>query len=292
MKETSLYQTLSREREVHPEVTFYYFKQWSNYEMSEAHAHEAIEIMYVLSGKAQVEIEQDSFMLKEGQFILIDSLIAHRLIAKSSIPCRMLNVEFTWKSKEGSFPSLKDLAKENDNLLELLKTPISFLLLQDGNDIATTLKRLVLELDSKVSNPIMVQLMFTELFLQIATLKKSDATFSSQLKNRNVYIKKAVEYIHHHYDRPLLIDDIAEVIHLNASYLQRIFKTEMGCTIMQYLTSIRIEKAKMLLRNSVIPITEISEYIGLNSRQHFSYLFKKETGYSPSKFRGDIELKR
>lgn len=59
----------------------------------------------------------------------------------------------------------------------------------------------------------------------------------------------------------------------------------MGCTIIEYLTKIRIEKAKMLITQTDIPITKVASFIGMNSSQYFSKVFKKHIGITPSALR-------
>ena len=59
----------------------------------------------------------------------------------------------------------------------------------------------------------------------------------------------------------------------------------MNVSITEYLTELRVEKAKMLLARTDVPIIEVADYIGLNSRQYFSMLFKKMTGMSPAAYR-------
>ena len=59
----------------------------------------------------------------------------------------------------------------------------------------------------------------------------------------------------------------------------------MGVTPNEYLTRLRMEKAEMLLARTDIPIIEISGYVGINSRQYFSFLFKKHTNATPSQYR-------
>ena len=95
------------------------------------------------------------------------------------------------------------------------------------------------------------------------------------------YVEKVKNYIHYHYFSIKDIDEIADFAALNKVYLQKIFKRETGTTLWNYLTQFRLDKAAYLLCNSDIPIGDIDEMIGINSRQNFYLLFKKIYGMSP-----------
>lgn len=283
MSKTSFY-AANQIDHYHPEVVAYYYKEWQDFQMS-FHSHEAIEIMYVISGDCHVELEEDLILLKKGQFIMIDSYIQHRLIIGNDKPCRMLNVEFKLKDKSGIFPSIKELAEENDNLQALLSDKQPFIVLKDMESLHHTLKSLVLELGEKdyVNSEIMIQTLISQLLLKIARIVAQSKERTSL--PTDIYIKEVINHIHHNYDVDLKVTDLAAIVYLHPSYLHRIFKEGMGCTIMEYITEIRIDRAKMLLEKTDIPITEISDYVGINSRQYFSFLFKKMTGRTPQSYR-------
>ena len=92
------------------------------------------------------------------------------------------------------------------------------------------------------------------------------------------------EYLRHNYYRDLSLKSVSEYIHVSESSLSRLFSTT-GETFISYLTKIRIEKAKELLKNDTLTIQEVSEAVGYVNQEHFSRIFKKYTGYSPIKFR-------
>ncbi|WP_155983945.1 helix-turn-helix transcriptional regulator, partial [Paenibacillus sp. 1-18] len=69
----------------------------------------------------------------------------------------------------------------------------------------------------------------------------------------------------------------------------RIFKKHTGQTLTAYLTMLRMDKARMLLQQTDIPIQEIADYVGVGSRQYFHMLFKKHTGKTPVEYRSAVE---
>ncbi len=106
-------------------------------------------------------------------------------------------------------------------------------------------------------------------------------------KNENIplKLKKAREYIRAHFQKNISLKSVAEYLNVSEAYISRLFTKEMGESFINYVTHLRIEKAKELLKNSDLSINEISERIGYYNQEHFSRVFKKHEGCSPNKYR-------
>ena len=98
-------------------------------------------------------------------------------------------------------------------------------------------------------------------------------------------VKLAKQYIESNFDKGILRDDIARCVCLNADYLSRIFHKEIGLSISEYITKLRMEKAKEMLNNTKCDIVHISEACGYNNFTYFAKQFKRMYGISPGKFR-------
>lgn len=103
--------------------------------------------------------------------------------------------------------------------------------------------------------------------------------------HNNYIIKQAMNYINNHYNHPIKLKDIADHIHINSSYLSRLFKDKTNQTVTQTLRNIRIEKAKALLKDYANKTYEVASMVGFDDAAYFSYVFKQETGYSPSQYK-------
>src|SRR5699024_3008025 len=213
----------------------------------------------------------------------------HRLLVDKHQSCRVLNIEFLLQPQQGIYPSIKELAQENKDLHTLLQLQEPFLMLKDSDGLYYTLTSLVQHLSErhKENNNIIIQTLISHVLLLSARMAAS--TKERTPLQTDIYIKNVIEYIHHNYDRDLKVAELASIVYLHPSYLHRIFKESMNCTIMEYIKESRMDKAKMLLAKTDIPITEISDYVGMNSRQYFSYLFKKTTGQTPRSYRKNLQ---
>jgi two-component system response regulator YesN len=104
-------------------------------------------------------------------------------------------------------------------------------------------------------------------------------------------IRQAKDYIEHHYaDAELSLNELAAQANLSASHFSAVFSQEMGQTFKEYLTAIRINKAKELLRMTMLRSAEIADQVGYNDPHYFSSVFKKNTGLSPIQFRSQHKL--
>ena len=98
------------------------------------------------------------------------------------------------------------------------------------------------------------------------------------------WIQKALGIFEAEYYKKISICDVANEVGFDRSYFSTIFKEKTGLTPHAYLTSLRVSKASVLLRESDYPIAQIAESVGLDSG-NFARLFKRETGKSPLEFK-------
>ncbi|MDY4694070.1 MAG: response regulator [Blautia sp.] len=104
-------------------------------------------------------------------------------------------------------------------------------------------------------------------------------------QNRNV-VKQAVEFIDSHYmDEELSLNKVAHVANVSANHFSALFSQNMGQTFIEYLTGLRMNKAKELLRCTSKRSSEIAGEVGYKDAHYFSYLFKKTQGMTPSEYR-------
>ncbi len=99
-------------------------------------------------------------------------------------------------------------------------------------------------------------------------------------------IRQAKDYIDQHYmDPDLSLYEIASQVNLSSSHFSMVFSQETCQTFKEYLTTTRINKAKEMLRTTTLSSNDISYQVGFNDPHYFSYVFKKNTGFSPTEFR-------
>lgn len=111
------------------------------------------------------------------------------------------------------------------------------------------------------------------------------ASHNEQATQQHHLIQAICEYIYEHLHENVTVKQLAEMNHINASYLSVLFKKETGQTISDYIQEVRINRAKELLHNPTVRVYEVAEKVGFQTAAYFAYLFKKITGQTPQEYR-------
>jgi two-component system response regulator YesN len=111
----------------------------------------------------------------------------------------------------------------------------------------------------------------------------SDEELAAQ---NNMIVDKANEYIHQNYaQKGLTLNEVAQKNHVSPNYLSYLFKKNTGINLWEYVIKLRMEESKRLIQNTDLRRYEISERVGYESPEHFSKIFKKYFGISPSEMK-------
>lgn len=98
-------------------------------------------------------------------------------------------------------------------------------------------------------------------------------------------VREVKTYLEENYHQEISLNDLADIVSLNASYLSALFKKETGMTYTEYVMFCRLEKAKELLADTGKSIAEIADAVGYHDTRHFSKLFTRNIGLKPSEYR-------
>ena len=99
------------------------------------------------------------------------------------------------------------------------------------------------------------------------------------------WLQVALKEMENQYRKKLTISHLAEISNLSTAYFSNLFHDAMGMSPYAYLTQLRIEKAKLLLRNSDMPVKAVASTVGMPSISHFISAFRAKTGLTPERFR-------
>jgi len=128
--------------------------------------------------------------------------------------------------------------------------------------------------------------------IDLAAVKAQERYFEAIKRNEKITNRQVIDnvkkYIRENYDKDLTLEEIAASVYLSPYYAARVFKHGQNMTIMNYVTKVRLEEAKKLLRNPRFQVEEIAQKLGYNDASYFSKVFRRNEGMSPSQFRQQI----
>ncbi len=126
-----------------------------------------------------------------------------------------------------------------------------------------------------------------ELFEELLKMQKQLLKEAGELKSSEATkpIRMAKQYVKQHFGEPITLEEVCEKAGFSISYFSALFKKETGEGFLKYLTKVRIEEAKTLLRETDMAVSEICEQVGYLDRKHFTHTFRKATGLNPAEYR-------
>ena len=181
---------------------------------------------------------------------------------------------------------ITDIRMPNMDGLELaskareMSDRLQILLYSGYSDFEYAQKAIKLQVKAYILKPLNKDALYEEL----DSILEFKDTISNNEKPLDV-VECAKVFITKHFAEDISLVGIAKAAYVTPNYLSYIFKLKTGMTPMHYLTAYRMKRAKMLLENTDLKITDIMQACGFSSSSYFSTLFKSEYGYTPTGYR-------
>jgi two-component system response regulator YesN len=115
--------------------------------------------------------------------------------------------------------------------------------------------------------------------------KEEVVVSGGEKKSIGNHVREAQEYISEHYSENLSLASVAEKLGISSGYLSTILKQNLECGFVDYLNSVRIDRACCYLEQNYLKTYEVAYKVGFNDEKYFSKVFKKIVGMSPREFR-------
>jgi AraC family transcriptional regulator len=143
--------------------------------------------------------------------------------------------------------------------------------------------------DEQVGHAVMLDTLVRQFAIHLLrchlTVRKSDHIELSRAGPVDRRLRRAIEFMHDNFGREVALEEIASAAYLSEYHFARLFKQIAGVTPHVYLANIRLERARKLLAESALPISEIASMVGYQSQSHFTKMFKSVTGVTPRVYR-------
>ncbi|MBS5399901.1 MAG: helix-turn-helix transcriptional regulator [Lachnospiraceae bacterium] len=254
--------------------------------MPDVHIHyNDYEVYYLLEGERCYFIGTKIYHLKQGSLVFVRRNVIHKTALSREAHHDRILLEISRSYLESVFAitgelTLHDFFQDDCIILSLES--------EEQNFITELLLALGRELGTKNSGfRLLAKSLVAELFIYAKRMEnKTNPSASSRTDDpRHRQIEQIACYIAENCCSPLSLNSIAEQFYMNKCYLSRIFKEITGFTVNGYLHARRIQKARSLLIQNSMNISEVAEAAGYENLTYFERVFKKHTGMSPLEYR-------
>ncbi|TFE22777.1 response regulator [Cohnella luojiensis] len=175
------------------------------------------------------------------------------------------------------------------------KSLLGLVTLRDDNGLGRLVEQLRSHLKRYVKTPFQVLHTdritdFAKVPAEVQNLRKASASqvYDHYASGGDQAVEVALQYIQSNYHAELSLEKVASVVYLNPIYFSQLFKQKTGRGFKEYITHLRLERAMELLRGSELKIADISERVGYPDMRHFSQIFRKKNGVTPSEYRQNM----
>lgn len=247
------------------------------------HSHDYIEVAFILSGSGKYRIDNHYYNIAEGDLLILNPGTKHQaLVPDTANPYTEFFVGFSdvhfheckknYLPLPGNDPVYPTKGELRQRLFKLCTSMAA------ENEVCRYGRYFMLK-------SYLIQILLLIIREQTDPVEiRTGCSFESV--NKSYVVEQIVTYFEEHYNEKISLDQIAENMYLSPFYISKIFKSETGDAPIRHLINIRLEKAKELLENGLNgSIQEIAAQVGYEDAYHFSKLFKKKYGISPSQVR-------
>lgn len=255
------------------------------------HYHEEFEIVYMLEGILDCQINMEHFICREGDILVIPPGKVHGFNQFEDKSCHYANILF----------SLNLLEKEDSEIFTTFFKPYLKESIQISNYFPKESKENILLHDSvltlfehrheELTEPLLIK---SELYKVMSILQKIAPPAETLISTSERNIKRLMpvfEAIKKNSARSISVPEAASLSNLSESYFMTIFKQVSGSSFINFLKKTRLENARVMLLSTDISILEIAENSGFESVSYFIRAFKEFYKISPLQYRKTMSLK-
>lgn len=247
-------------------------------------SHDHLEMAFVLSGAGRYRFEDGIVPVQEGDLIIINSGVKHQALfcPEAELPA----TEFFVGASDVHMPGLPE---------NTLPVPEGGRVLHTTGELRQKIFKVCASMEAEnavcrqgryfMMKAYLMQMILLVIREQCEPVQRPEGR-SFESGNRKYLVEQIIHYIEDHYNEKLSLDQIAENMYLSPFYISKIFKSETGDAPIRHLINIRLDKAREMLENGWDgSIQEAAAAVGYDDAYHFSKLFKKKYGISPSQAR-------
>lgn len=248
------------------------------------HSHDCLEIGYVTQGRGHYRIEEKTYPIETGDIFVINNREHHIAYHDGVMEMLVLvfDPEFVWTAKEYEY--LKPFFARSANFSNRITAEsVHYSRLKE---YLFTVRDEFAGREAGYDLAIKAALL---MFLAILYRHYSgrNELYSQDSAYQKAYdrIRPCLSFMQEHYREDITLEELANLVHMNKTYLSDYFKKVMNMGLFDYLEQLRLHKACLLLTSTDDSVTVIADLTGFNSVSYFNRFFKKLTGSTPTVYR-------
>ncbi len=246
------------------------------------HWHNELEVIVVITGEMEIVVELETFVLKPGEGIFINSGRLHSCTNYNNTACTLRSFVFHSKFIYGEINSVFYTNYFHSLLQE---TAISTCMLTSAA-CTSLLDAYDIFLAQEFSYEFLVRGHLSSIILSIIKdMENVNTTIDTKKMKQLNRCKQMMSYIHENFGEELTLLDIAQSADIKESECLRCFKSILNTSPIKYLKNYRLEQSAFLLKTTTKPIIEIGLSCGFVEMSYYSKSFREIYGMSPTKYR-------
>ena len=238
------------------------------------HWHENLEMLYFINGECNVLNGSEEVHATPGDIVVINSGDIHSVKCQNN-PCDFIIMQFDFAFCEDMGFDMTDTCIKKlirDEEIGKLMTDAFYDFKNRDEYYRQALKIKALSVLLKVYRNYLID-----------DKEKGDSY------NKKMLSKRIVKYARHHFDEDVTVEEIAKYCGYSRFYISKTFKEVTGKTLIDFINSLKVHKAKSLLATSNFDMSEISQKCGFASQSYFSNVFKKYEKVSPFEYKSKVK---
>lgn len=265
-------------------VDIFLYNHERKFIVAEPHWHDCIEILYILKGTVEQQINDKYYMLHGNDIIILNVGDIHGTYRISDDDVEILVIKFMPDVIENGVSRIYEskyirafLNNHNNRSVRIIRD------LKNASDIHKLMLGLYEEFIAKDSG--------YEIFIKgyiyqlIANLIRNGIYTPLYKENELLSLDKLFEYIESHYNQKIKLEEAAKIYNLSYSYFSRYFKKVTGRTFKDYVDFVRISEVERLILSKTMNISEAAYEVGFCNISSFNRVFKRVRGYTPGEIK-------
>ena len=243
------------------------------------HQSGSCELIHIIAGHVNVIMNRQRISAGPGDTIIIPSKTMHRDDFDITPGLEVFMINFSWKYEEDLF------SRVSCSALPRMPEP-------QKESLATLIQRFRHEFTSaSAGSNVVARIHLAEILMRLmaATPDKKNKKKASSAKTdygkqrRSWLFDKAKEYLGNNYQHPIALEDIANELNVSTYHLSHIFSRESDFSLFEFLTRIRMQKARSLLEEGLMTVSQVAYSVGFKNSNYFSKVFHRYFGFPPNR---------